>query len=45
VKLGGLYREIYDLQLRDQERFHEEMEALAEDVSLPAAPSGRGMEG
>ncbi len=24
----GRYREIYDLQLRDQERFHEEMEAL-----------------
>lgn len=24
----GLYREIYDLQLRDQEQFHQEMEAL-----------------
>ncbi|HEX9617583.1 MAG TPA: ABC transporter ATP-binding protein [Anaerolineales bacterium] len=30
----GLYREIYELQLRDQEQFHEEMEALG-------APSGR----
>ncbi len=25
---GGLYRDIYDLQLRDQERFREEMETL-----------------
>jgi ABC-type multidrug transport system fused ATPase/permease subunit len=24
----GLYRQIYDLQLRDQERFQEEMEAI-----------------
>ena len=28
---GGLYREIYDLQLRDQEQFREEMEALELD--------------
>ncbi len=26
---GGLYREIYDLQLRDQERFRSELEALS----------------
>jgi hypothetical protein len=25
---GGLYRQIYELQLRDQERFINEMEAL-----------------
>jgi ATP-binding cassette subfamily B protein len=28
LSLEGLYREIYDLQLRDQERFHEETELL-----------------
>ncbi len=39
----GLYREIYELQLRDQESFHEEMQAL----NLPLAVSlanGKGME-
>ena len=39
----GLYREIYELQLRDQESFHEEMQAL----NLPVAVSlsnGKGME-
>jgi ABC-type multidrug transport system ATPase subunit len=29
LKSGGLYREIYDLQLRDQERFRSELEALS----------------
>jgi ATP-binding cassette subfamily B protein len=33
---GGLYREIYELQLRDQERFQEEMELLE---TLQAVPS------
>ena len=28
LELDGLYREIYDLQLRDQERFREDMEEL-----------------
>ena len=40
---GGLYREIYELQLRDQESFREEMQAL----NLPLAVSlanGKGME-
>jgi ABC-type multidrug transport system fused ATPase/permease subunit len=45
LALNGLYREIYDLQLRDQERFRDEMEALADAEPLPARPSGRGMEG
>jgi ATP-binding cassette subfamily B protein len=44
LELGGLYREIYDLQLRDQERFRDELEAIAEHGALLAAPSGRGME-
>jgi ATP-binding cassette subfamily B multidrug efflux pump len=29
LALDGLYREIYDLQLRDQEQFREDLEALA----------------
>ncbi|MCU0485009.1 MAG: ABC transporter ATP-binding protein/permease [Anaerolineales bacterium] len=45
LALDGLYREIYDLQLRDQERFRDEMEALQEAELLPAGPSSRGMEG
>jgi ATP-binding cassette subfamily B protein len=32
----GLYREIYDLQLRDQERFQEEMERLQSQKGNPA---------
>jgi ATP-binding cassette subfamily B protein len=28
LEQDGLYREIYDLQLRDQEKFHEEVQAL-----------------
>jgi ABC-type oligopeptide transport system ATPase subunit len=29
LALNGLYREIYDLQLRDQEKFHEDILQLA----------------
>jgi ATP-binding cassette subfamily B protein len=40
---GGLYRDIYELQLRDQESFHEEMQAL--ELPLAVSPiSGKGME-
>jgi ATP-binding cassette subfamily B multidrug efflux pump len=37
LQAGGLYREIYDLQLRDQERFHSELEALSESDQSPRA--------
>jgi len=40
---GGLYREIYDLQLRDQERFHEEMEALGKLGETTRSNVGAGM--
>lgn len=40
---GGLYREIYDLQLRDQERFHEEMEVLRKSSVRPVSNVGAGM--
>ena len=38
----GLYREIYDLQLRDQEAFRAEIESLADQpkARIPAAKSG-----
>ena len=39
----GLYREIYELQLRDQESFHEEMQALNLPVAVNLA-NGKGME-
>mgnify|MGYP001024437437 FL=1 len=39
----GLYREIYELQLRDQESFHEEMQALNLPVAVSLA-NGKGME-
>ena len=29
---GGLYREIYELQLQDQERFHDDLEQSNEDI-------------
>ena len=29
---GGLYQEIYELQLQDQERFHDDLEQITEDV-------------
>jgi ATP-binding cassette subfamily B multidrug efflux pump len=36
---GGLYRQIYDLQLRDQENFHEEMAELGRNgKNRPAQP-------
>ena len=37
---NGLYREIYELQLRDQESFHEEMEALNGRQPVAAHTSG-----
>ncbi len=33
---GGLYQEIYELQLRDQERYQEEMELIENLQTLPA---------
>jgi ATP-binding cassette subfamily B multidrug efflux pump len=39
----GLYREIYELQLRDQESFHEEMVALNLPVTV-SLPKSQGME-
>ena len=45
LELNGLYREIYDLQLRDQERFRDELEALEEAEPLRARMSSQGMEG
>jgi ATP-binding cassette subfamily B protein len=47
ITRDGLYREIYDLQLRDQETFHEEMEALADEQMISEvrrAPRTGGME-
>ena len=44
---GGLYRQIYDLQLRDQEAFREKMDALqeAEDEQSVTMPKAGGLEG
>lgn len=39
----GLYREIYELQLRDQESFRDEMQALNLPVEV-SLPNGKGME-
>ncbi len=39
----GLYREIYELQLRDQESFHEEMQALNQPLAVNLT-NGKGME-
>ena len=47
ITRAGLYREIYELQLRDQETFHEEMEALADEKMISEvrrAPRPGGME-
>ena len=45
---GGLYREIYDLQLRDQDRFHDDISALdlftKSAASLPRSDSSRGID-
>jgi ABC-type multidrug transport system ATPase subunit len=44
----GLYRQIYELQLRDREKFHAEMEALQiaepEPELLPAISRSRGVD-
>ena len=43
---SGLYREIYDLQLRDQERFRDEVQALGlEDTLSYSMPESGGLEG
>ena len=44
---GGLYRQIYDLQLRDQDAFREKMETLqeADEDQSVAVPRSRGEEG
>jgi ATP-binding cassette subfamily B protein len=46
LSLNGLYRQIYDLQLRDQEQFREEMETIQGPPGRKAAYSRdpRGME-
>jgi len=38
LKKGGLYREIYELQLSDQETFHEVMESLGLPTELARLP-------
>jgi ATP-binding cassette subfamily B protein len=47
IQRGGLYRQIYDLQLKDQEAFREQLESISEDPSREPAslPKSRGMEG
>ena len=45
LELNGLYREIYDLQLHDQERFRQDLEIAAEELSWSKAQRGlTGME-
>jgi ATP-binding cassette subfamily B protein len=48
LKQEGLYREIYDLQLRDQEQFQEEMNGLqtfsSKQMRFGLAEKGRGLE-
>jgi ABC-type multidrug transport system fused ATPase/permease subunit len=34
LALGGLYREIYELQLRDQEQFQEAIEEISENFNV-----------
>jgi ATP-binding cassette subfamily B protein len=41
---GGLYREIYELQLSDQESFHEAMETLGLPSEVPGMAREEGME-
>ncbi len=41
---SGLYREIYDLQLADQETFHEAMETLGRPASVQQLAHEEGME-
>ena len=40
----GLYREIYELQLRDQETFREDMEVLGLPLEVANLPKSQGME-
>jgi ABC-type transport system involved in cytochrome bd biosynthesis fused ATPase/permease subunit len=46
IQQHGLYREIYELQLRDQETFRDDMEALgtANQVKFPGRSRSGGME-
>jgi ATP-binding cassette, subfamily B, multidrug efflux pump len=48
VNAGGLYQQIYELQLRDQERFQHEMEALesrfGDELTRDSSERARGME-
>lgn len=46
IAQGGLYQEIYELQLRDQESFRAEMDTLGtgETVDVSSPPKSRGME-
>jgi len=46
LALGGLYREIYDLQLRDQERLLEQVEVMPVSALTSAAQiNSNGVEG
>jgi ATP-binding cassette subfamily B protein len=40
----GLYREIYELQLRDQETFRDDMEVLGLPMEVGSLPKAQGME-
>ena len=40
----GLYREIYELQLRDQETFREDLEVLGLPLEVASLPKSQGME-
>jgi hypothetical protein len=46
LKNGGLYRQIYELQLRDQEELHDEqmLAAQAAPVILPTSTTDKEME-
>jgi len=45
LALNGLYREIYELQLRDQEQFREEMQQLTDaGLSIPSSKEPREIE-
>jgi len=41
---GGLYREIYQLQLSDQESFRQEVETLGLPLQVSSLPKGEGIE-
>ena len=41
---GGLYREIYELQLSDQESFRQEVETLGLPIEVSSLPKGEGIE-